>query len=117
MMIKERFFCAKELSRLWHSSMTNDRICQQLGCSSSQLYILARRLKLAPRGHVKVEDGERGPGDPSEELIRHRAAKIQASWTPEVAARRLVGGAAARPKMKHYVFDGRHVAFAEAGLP
>ena len=116
MMIKERFFCAKELSRLWHSPLTNERICQQLGCSNSQLYILARRLKLPPRGHVKVEDGERGPGDPDEETIRHRAAKIMASWSPEVAERRRVGKSP-KPMMKNYAFDGRHVAFAEAGLP
>lgn len=116
MMIKERYFDAREVTRLWHSPMTNDRICQKLGCSSSQLYILARRLKLPNRGQVKVEDGERAPGDPDEELIRHRAAKIQASWTPEVAERRRVGKNM-RPKMKNYVFDGRSVAFAECGLP
>jgi hypothetical protein len=116
MMIKERFFCAKELTRLWHSSMTNERICQQLGCSNSQLYILARRLKLPARGHVKVEDGERGPGDPDEETIRHRAAKIMASWSPEVAERRRVGKSP-KPMMKNYAFDGRHTTFAECGLP
>ncbi len=116
MMIRERYFDAREVTRLWHSPMTNDRICMELGCSNSQLYILARRLKLPARGHVKVEDGERGPGDPTEEMIRHRAAKIQASWTPEVAERRLVGKNM-RPKMRNYAFDGRHVAFAECGLP
>jgi hypothetical protein len=116
MMIKERYFDARELTRLWHSSMTNERICQQLGCSNSQLYILARRLKLPTRGHVKVEDGERGPGDPDEETIRHRAAKIMASWSPEVAERRRVGKSP-KPMMKNYAFDGRCVAFAECGLP
>lgn len=117
MIIANKSFSAAEVTRLWYSPATNESICRQLGCTKHQLYALSSRLKLSPRGHVKVVDGERGPGDPSEELIRHRAAKIQASWTPEVMARRAVGGSANRPQMRNYVAVPRQAAFTECGLP
>lgn len=116
MTVGKRSISAAELTRLWHSSMTCDRISERLGLSNSQLYVLARRLKLPNRGRRKVVGGERGPSDPTEEQIRHRAAKIMASWSPEVAERRLVCKSE-RPMMRNYAFNGRVSSFAECGLP
>ena len=117
MIVANKSFSAAEVTRLWYSPMTSDNICRHLGCTKHQLYTLASRLKLPNRGHVKVVDGERGPGDPSEELIRHRAAKIQASWTPQQRASRLVGRATGRTQLRNYVFNGRNASFSECGLP
>lgn len=116
MIVAKKQFSAAEVTRLWYSPMTSDAICRHLNCTKHQLYTVASRLKLPNRGHVKVVDGERSPGDPDEELIRHRAAKIQASWTPEVMARRQVGRIG-QSKFRNYAFNGRNSTFAECGLP
>lgn len=117
MIVANKQFSAAEVTQLWYSTLTSDAICRKLNCTRHQLYTLSQRLKLPSRGQVKVVDGERCPADPDEETIRHRAAKIQASWTPEVMARRLVGRDTGRSKFRNYVFNGRNSTFAECGLP
>lgn len=115
----KRQFSAADVMRLWYSTKTNEEIKQELGCSKSQLYTLAARLKLPNRGRFDVATGKRRTKDEdsiTEDVIRHRVAKIQACWTPREMERRAVGGQGST-EVKNYVYCGGISAFAECGLP
>jgi hypothetical protein len=93
-----------KLFRLWHSNMTNEAICAELGVVASTFSRLGRVYGLKPRTHIRARFHQKD--DPTIEEIMERAAAIRESWSPAEERRRRVGESQGRVELANYVYCG-----------
>ena len=99
-----------KLFRLWHSPLTNEAICAELGCVSSTLSKLGKVYGLPPRTHIRGQFNHKD--DPTIEQIIERAAAIRATWSVEEEKKRRVGEHQGRVEIRNFVYSETNRSFS-----
>lgn len=95
------------LCELWKTPLSTADICQRLGVTKHELYVLRTRYNLGKRAK-KRRDVEYIP---TPEDIERGAAAAREKWSEEEENRRRVCGKRQGYRFPAYQFDGRHAAF------
>lgn len=98
----------KLLCQLWKTPLSTADICQRLGVTKHELYVLRTRYSLGKRAK-KRRDVEYIP---TPEDIERGAAEAREQWSEEEENRRRVCGKRQNYRFPAYTYDGRDVAFS-----
>lgn len=96
------------LCELWKTPLSTADICQRLGVTKHELYVLRTRYSLGKRAK-KRRDVEYIP---TPEDIERGTAEAREQWSEGEENRRRVCGKRQNYRFPAYTYDGRDVAFS-----
>lgn len=94
---------ARELFRLWNTTMSSQDIADKLGVGRTRLFILARRYGLQKR--AMDSSTCKRIVDPSPEEIAERAAVVRSHWSEEELNKRACGAKRCRVEIQAFAMD------------